>query len=180
MHVLMTADTVGGVWAYALELADALAPHGVEVSLATMGRPMSPSQRGELERSAVVDVHESGFALEWMDEPWADVDRAAGWLLALEDELAPDVVHLNSYAHAALPWRAPTVVVAHSCVVSWWEAVHAEAPPDSWAEYRRRVTAGLEAACELVAPTAAMLDAVHRCYGVTGGTVVPNGRRPDL
>ena len=37
MKVLMTADTVGGVWTYALELAGALAPHGVTVALATMG-----------------------------------------------------------------------------------------------------------------------------------------------
>ena len=38
MRVLMTADTVGGVWTYALDLARALAPHGVSVALATMGR----------------------------------------------------------------------------------------------------------------------------------------------
>ena len=40
----MTADTVGGVWTYALELARALEPHGVEIALATMGRPLSASQ----------------------------------------------------------------------------------------------------------------------------------------
>jgi glycogen synthase len=176
-HVLMTADTVGGVWTYALELADALAPHGVQVTLATMGRPLTEAQRDELGASAVVDVHESGFALEWMDEPWADVDRAAGWLLGLEDELAPDVVHLNGYAHASLPWRVPSVVVGHSCVLSWWEAVHGEAPPPSWDEYRRRVVAGLRNAGALVAPTAALLDALQRCYGTTGGIVVPNCRR---
>ena len=176
----MTADTVGGVWTYALELADALAPHGVEVTLATMGRPMAPSQRSELAASSVVAVHESGYALEWMDEPWADVDRAAGWLLQLEDDVAPDLVHLNGYAHAALPWRAPTVVVAHSDVTSWWEAVHGEPPPPGWDEYRRRVAAGLRAATAVVAPTAAMLDATHRGYGVSGGTVVPNCRRVDV
>ena len=176
----MTADTVGGVWTYALELADALEPHGVAVTLATMGRPMAASQRRELEASSVVAVHESGYALEWMDEPWADVDRAAGWLLRLEDDLAPDLVHLNGYAHAALPWRVPTVVVAHSDVTSWWEAVHAEPPPPGWDEYRRRVGAGIAAATALVAPTAAMLDATRACYGVAGGSVVPNCRRPDV
>ena len=36
-HVLMTADTVGGVWTYAVELVRALAPHRVTVALATMG-----------------------------------------------------------------------------------------------------------------------------------------------
>jgi glycogen synthase len=177
-RVLMTADTVGGVWTYALELADALEPHGVEVCLATMGRPLLGWQRDELAASSVAEVHESGFALEWMDEPWADVDRAARWLLELEDRLAPDAVHLNGYAHGALPWRAPTVVVAHSCVLSWWDAVHGQAPPPAWNEYRRRVVGGLHAAGAVVAPTAAMLQAVRRWYGVPGGVVVPNGRRP--
>jgi glycogen(starch) synthase len=175
-RVLMTADTVGGVWTYALELADALAAHDVEVSLATMGRPLQDWQWEELERSSITDVHQSGFALEWMDEPWADVDRAAGWLLDLEDEVQPDVVHLNGYAHGSLPWRAPTVVVAHSCVLSWWEAVHGEEVPPTWEEYRRRVVRGIRAAGTVVAPTAAMLGAVERWYGVAGGVVVPNCR----
>lgn len=178
-RVLMTADTVGGVWPYALELADALAPHGVEVVLATMGRPMAPHQREELERSAVVDVHESTFALEWMDDPWDDIDHAGEWLLELERAVAPDVVHLNGYAHGGIPWSTPTIVVGHSCVVSWWEAVHREPPPREWDEYRRRVTDGLDAAEVVVAPTAAMLSALRRTYGVRTGTVVPNCRRPD-
>jgi glycogen synthase len=178
-RLLMTTDTVGGVWTYSLELADALAAHDVEVELATMGRPMSDAQRDEVGGSAVRGVHESAFALEWTENPWTDVDRAAAWLLELEDDLAPDVVHLNGYAHAALPWRAPTVVVAHSCLVSWWEAVHAETPPSKYGEYRRRVKAGLDATRLLVAPTMAMLDAVRRCYAVEGGIVIPNCRRHD-
>src|SRR5256885_706022 len=36
-RVLMTADAVGGVWTYALELARALVPHGLFTTLATMG-----------------------------------------------------------------------------------------------------------------------------------------------
>jgi glycosyltransferase involved in cell wall biosynthesis len=100
-------------------------------------------------------------------------------LLDLEDEVDPDLVHINGYAHAALPWRAPVLVVAHSCVVSWWEAVRRCPPPPSWEEYRRRVQAGLGNAAQVVAPTAAMLAALDRAYGVRGGTVVPNGRRCD-
>jgi glycosyltransferase involved in cell wall biosynthesis len=178
--VLMTADTVGGVWTYALELADALAPHGVDVVLATMGRAMSDAQRAQLRASAVVEVRESGYALEWMDEPWADVDRAAGWLLGLEDEVGPDIVHLNGYAHAALPWRVPTVVVAHSCVLSWWRAVHGDDAPRDWEEYRRRVANGLGSTRAVVAPTAAMLSSLEDLYGpMRHGVVVPNGRRHD-
>ncbi|MCA1692830.1 MAG: glycosyltransferase [Actinobacteria bacterium] len=175
----MTADTVGGVWTYALELADALAPLGVRVTLATMGPPLSAGQRAAVEASAVAAVHEGDFALEWTADPWDDVDRAGRWLLDLEDRLRPDVVHLNGYAHGALAWRAPTVVVAHSCVLSWWDAVHGEPAPAEWDEYRGRVTEGLRGAGVVVAPTAALLGELSRWYGLDGGQVIANGRRSD-
>jgi glycosyltransferase involved in cell wall biosynthesis len=174
----MTADTVGGVWTYALTLANAIRPWGMEVVLATMGGRMTVEQHRQVDGSAVVAVHEGAYALEWMDDPWDDVDRAGDWLLELERELAPDVVHLNGFAHGALPWQAPVVVVGHSCVVSWWEAVHGDDPPPRWYEYRRRVTSGLAAADCVVAPTVAMLKALERAYGTTGGTVIANGRDP--
>jgi glycosyltransferase involved in cell wall biosynthesis len=167
-RVLMTADTVGGVWTYAVELASALAARGCEVVLATMGRPLSPEQWAD---AAGFKVCESAYALEWMPDPWADVDRAGEWLLGLAEDVRPDVVHLNGYAHAALPWRAPTVVVAHSDVLSWWRHVRGcEAPPE-WDEYRRRLDAGLAAAGVVVAPTSAVLDDLGRA-----GVVIPNGR----
>jgi glycogen synthase len=175
-RVLMTADTVGGVWTYALDLVDALAPFGIEVHLATMGRRMTRDQRMAARSSAVVDVIESDYALEWMADPWHDVDRAGEWLLDLEDHLRPDVVHLNGYAHGVLPWRAPTICVAHSDVLSWWHAVHGVAAPAAdWHEYRRRVGAGVEAAGELVAPTGAVADDMRRWYG-RRPRVIHNGR----
>jgi glycogen synthase len=177
MRILMTADTVGGVWTYALDLADALAPHGVEVELATMGRPLDHDQRAALARSSVAALHESAFALEWEQDPWDDVDRAGRWLLELEDHVRPDLVHLNGYAHACLPWQTPVVVVAHSCVFSWWEAVKGEAPPPEWTRYRESVEAGLRAARAVVAPTQAMLDALQRHYSFrTTSLVIHNGR----
>lgn len=177
--LLMTADTVGGVWTYALELVEALAPAGVEVSLATMGASLTGQQRRELAGSSVAAVHESSFALEWMHDPWREVEQAGEWLLGLEQRAAPDVVHLNGYVHAALPWRAPAVVVAHSCVLSWWQAVHGRPAPAEWDQYRRRVGAGLAAADAVVAPTAAMADALDCNYAVAGVTVVANCRRAD-
>ena len=172
----MTADTVGGVWTYALELADAVAPHGVEVVLATMGRRPSDDQWRAVRASAVADVRESDFPLEWMDDPWVGVDAAGDWLLDLERELRPDVVHLNGYVHGALPWSAPTVVVGHSDVLSWWEAVRREGAPPEWSTYGQRVKEGLAAAGQVVAPTAAMLDALRRHHGVAGGAVIANAR----
>jgi glycosyltransferase involved in cell wall biosynthesis len=173
----MTADPVGGVWTYAVDLLRALGKEGVEVVLATMGGPLRDDQQTALATLPNVRLHTSEFALEWMDNPWQDVDRAAEWLLDLEAKTKPDVIHLNGYAHAACPWRAPVLVVAHSCVLSWWRAVRGTRKPNEWNEYRRRVSAGLEAANFVVAPTRAMLATLGDNYGSLPRTgVIPNGR----
>jgi glycogen(starch) synthase len=160
MRVLMTADTVGGVWTYARDLARAL---DADVTIATMGPPPAQYEEGLLV---------STYALEWEDEPWDDVDRAGAWLLELEEELQPDLVHLNGYAHGALPWRAPVVVAAHSDVVSWWLAVHGAPPPERFDRYRSAVEAGLRAADVVVAPTHAVLDDLRRHYRLCRDRVV--------
>ncbi len=174
-RILMTADGVGGVWTYALDLASGLRSHGIAVTMATMGPRLSEDQRGDAQRRGI-DVREGDFALEWTDDPWADVDDASGWLLDLETQCRPDVVHLNGYCHGALPWRAPLVIAAHSCVASWWRGVHGGAAPSSWNMYRERVREGLASASIVVAPTCAMLDALELEYGaVPDGRVIPNG-----
>nr|WP_223646558.1 glycosyltransferase family 4 protein [Corallococcus sp. EGB] len=161
----MTADTVGGVWSYALELCRALCARGVCVDLATMGGSLSPAQWQEARELSGLTVHESTWRLEWMDAPWDDVRAAGEWLLALEARLSPDVVHLNGYSHGAWPFRAPVVVVAHSCVLSWWEAVKGADAPACYRRYREEVAKGLHAASRVVAPTRAMLDSIRRHYG---------------
>jgi glycosyltransferase involved in cell wall biosynthesis len=152
MKILISTDTVGGVLTYTAELAAALEAAGDEVVVATMGPQLRPAQRETLPYR----LHESDFRLEWMEDPWEDVAAAGEWLLRLEEEERPDVVHLCSYAHAVLPFQAPKVLVAHSDVLSWWRAVHNTEAPPSWNRYREEVSAGLAAAGAIVAPTAAM------------------------
>src|SRR5688572_10757795 len=132
--ILMTTDTIGGVWNYSLELARGLARHGTRVALATMGQPVSPSQRLEAAEIEDLQLFESEYRLEWMENPWDDVEQAGRWLQSLEAELEPDLVHLNGYAHGAVDFLASKLVVAHSCVLSWWRAVKGENAPGSWAE----------------------------------------------
>lgn len=176
-RVLMTGDTVGGVWTFTLELATALGSHGIEVALAAMGGLPTEGQRAEAARIPNLRLFESRFKLEWMEDPWDDVEAAGRWLLNLERSLAPDIVHLNSYGHGALPWSAPTVLTAHSCVMSWWKAVRGTPVPEHWFRYRREVTRALQAVDLVTAPTRTMLAALRDHYGELPATrVVLNGR----
>ena len=113
LRLLMTADTVGGVWTYTMELARALRGCGVEIALATMGRRLSSEQRWEVGELDHVELYESGWKLEWMESPWTEVDAAGDWLLGIESEFRPDLIHLNGYAHGALAWSAPILMVIH-------------------------------------------------------------------
>ncbi|MGH9559527.1 MAG: glycosyltransferase family 4 protein [Bryobacteraceae bacterium] len=175
----MTADAAGGVWNYAIELARGLAENGIQTTLATMGPLPSEAQRAEAGEVPGLDLRESNHKLEWMENPWEDIDRAGEWLLSIEQQMCPDIVHLNGYVHASLPWRAPAIVVGHSCVLSWWEAAHGEPAPPEWHEYRVAVAHGLRAANLVAAPSRAMLDSLRTHYGfISECTVIPNGRDP--
>ncbi|HEY2736412.1 MAG TPA: glycosyltransferase family 4 protein, partial [Polyangiales bacterium] len=176
MRILMTSDTVGGVFSYASTLIRELGARGIETVLATMGRPLSDSQRGVLREIPNLEVHESAWALEWMDDPWDDVRATGDWLERLARDVAPDCIHLNHFAHGALAWPAPVLMVGHSCVASWWRAVHREAPPAKYDRYRRAVQAGLQAADRVIAPSRAMLRCMEELYGpFKHAAVIPNG-----
>lgn len=173
----MTADTVGGVFTHAVDLARGLHDRGDEVILVTFGRRMSAEQRRRVAGAGVAQVEETSLALEWMEDPWDDLAAAEALLLETERETAPDVVHLNGYIHGAAAWRAPVLVAAHSCVFSWWEAVHGRPPAAGWERYRAGVSAGLHGADAVVAPSVAMRDALERWYGplTPRGQVISNG-----
>ena len=178
MRVLMTTDAVGGVWSYALELARSLGTTGgTETVLAVLGPPPGPSQRREAAGIPGLQLEMHPGRLEWMAGAWADVEADGAWLLELEAQCAPDVVHLNGYAHGALPFVSPTLVVAHSCVLSWWQAVKGVPAPRTWQRYRRAVAAGLAGADAIVAPSRAMAGEVVRLYRPPRPVeVIANGR----
>lgn len=168
--ILMTSDAVGGVWQYSLDLIRGLGTNS-EVLLATFGPRPSAEQKNRLQKLSQVQLRESDYALEWMSDPWCDVDAAGEWLLALEDQFDADVIHLNGYAHAVLPWRKPVIVVAHSCVYSWWRAVHGCDPGPEWAEYYRRVVDGLSSCETVITPSRFMADEIEREYQIASEKV---------
>ena len=176
-RVLLTTDTAGGVWTYAMDLACALEGERLRVTLAALGQEPSRGQRQEAELRGLA-LRSFRCRLPWMADPWSDVAPARRWLLALAHEVGADLVHLNEPVFAASAWPVPTVAVAHSCVLSWWEAVRGEPAPAEWDRYRGAMRAGLAAADVVVAPSRAMLAALGRHYGTANGQVIPNGREP--
>jgi glycosyltransferase involved in cell wall biosynthesis len=177
----MTADTVGGVWTYALDLSRTLAQYGCEITLASMGGLPSAAEARNAARIPRLQLYESSYKLEWMEDPWGDVGESGEWLMEIAQKHRPDLVHLNTYAHGALPWQAPVLTVGHSCVLSWHEAVRHEPPPAEWSRYHQTVRRGLVASDLVVAPTGAMLNALQTHYGPLPATqVIHNGRNPRL
>jgi glycogen(starch) synthase len=173
-RVLMTTDTVGGVWTFTLELAEALAASGIEVVLAAMGGTPSADQAAEASAIPRLFLLGSDFNLEWMEDPWADVEASGKWLLKLEHDYCPDIVHLNSFGHGALPWRAPTVLTVHSTVMSWFADVKGKPAPDCWNRYRDLVAGSLRAVDFVTAPSRALAAHITN----VDCRVIPNGRNP--
>jgi glycogen(starch) synthase len=183
MHVLVTADTIGGVWTYARELVTGLVRRGVRVTLVSFGEIPTAEQTQWLESIRNVDFRATAFRLEWMQEAQDDLEASSDFLKSIIDEVKPDLLHLNQFAYGALGVDIPKIVVAHSDVVSWWASVKGEAPHDiPWmAWYREVVLAGLENATAVVAPSRWMLECVRQYYcEPRTATVIYNGRSPVL
>ena len=114
MKILMTTDTVGGVWHYSIDLVRALLEEEIEVLLLAMGPMPSSGQQEEVKKhqKSGLSFFYKPYKLEWMENPWEDVEEAGRWLLKLKDEVQPDLVHLNGLGHGDLDWGVPVVTVS--------------------------------------------------------------------
>ena len=177
IRLLMTADAVGGVWTYALDLADGLAAHNYAVTLAVLGPALRPDQRAAAEAVAGLTVVETGLPLDWTATKPAQVLAAGRAVAALAKRVGADLVHLNSPALAAgADFDIPVVGACHSCLATWWATVKGgEAPPSF--RWRTELLAQGYARCDqLIAPSRAFAEATYKLYGVCP-TAVLNGRR---
>jgi glycogen(starch) synthase len=181
VHVLVTADTITGVWTYTRELVSGLVSRGNRVTLVSFGDIPLPHQTSWMESLHGLEYRPTAFRLEWMQEGEQDLEDSFNYLTALVRELKPDVLHLNQFCYGALPVSTPRVVVAHGDLISWWMEVHGREPrPSNWLHcYRGRVTHGLLGASAVVAPSRWMLDRLRCCYATPGrDAVIYNGRNP--
>ena len=176
LTILMTTDTVGGVWTYSIELCKALQKYGVKVHLAAMGNWPSKTQQKEAENLENVILYKSDYKLEWMQDPWRDVQEAGKWLNSICETHRPDIIHFNNYAHLGKGWSCPTVTVYHSCVQTWWQAVKGTSVPHSWDKYLEILQNSLDSSDAVVAPTQAILEKVISNYNISAPSrVIYNG-----
>jgi glycosyltransferase involved in cell wall biosynthesis len=183
MHVLITSDTVGGVWTYTQELVVGLARAGHRITLVSFGKLPAPHQTEWMQSVSGLDYRPTEYRLEWMEVAERDIEESRRYLHLLIEEVQPDVLHLSQYCYGDIAVDVPKIVVAHSDVVSWWVAVHGTEPDETpWIRrYRQHVTNGLRGADVVVAPSQWMLDAVATHYlQPPHGAVIHNGRTPAL
>lgn len=169
MRVLVVADVVGGVRTFVAELAPELAASGVEVHLALIGtdRPDCPG---------VGSCEVRNLRLEWMSEPWVDVARTGEWVEELRLAHRPDLIHLNTFTPVLDP-DVPVLLTVHSCVLTWWRAVHGNDAPSGWRRYAQLARDALHRAAIVSVPTRALLAELAAVYGALPPVrVIPNGR----
>lgn len=178
-RVLLTADAVGGVWTYALDLAAGLAAQGIATTLAVLGPLPEPDQVATAHAVPGLRLLPTGLPLDWLAESPEDVDATGAALAALASETGAEVVHLHGAALAAAArFPSPVVVSCHSCVGTWWEAVRGGRLPPDFAWRARQVAQGLARADASVAPTEAFAAATVRFYGLPQPPIVVCNGRP--
>lgn len=178
-RLLMTTDTAGSLWTYTVGLATALGQCGLRVDLAAFGDHPTPTQRAEIDRLPRVELLTSGIRLDDSRPVWSESSPPARWLLSLERELAPDMVHLNHSCFGLLPFRSPRLAAVHSCPVSRWCAVHGSAAPAAWDRFRQALSRSLVTADMVVAPTENLLRTLSSIYELPElRLAILNGRDP--
>ena len=178
-RLLMTADAVGGVWSYALDLAAALARrHDVETTLAVLGPLPNEDQRWSAGLVPGLTLVETALPLDWLAGRPAEVEAAGRRIAALAVETGAEIVQLNTPALAARAvFPVPVVAVHHSCVATWWAWVRSGPLPDDFAWRTDLVGRGLRAADAVVAPSRAFARATRQAYGLSAlPQAVWNGR----
>lgn len=176
-HVLMSADALGGVWPYTLDLAAGLIREGAAVTVALMGPAPAPERIAAAEAATGARILATGLPLDWTADTPEAVRAAAAALAWLACSEGADLVHLHAPALALARFPGPVVAVCHSCVATWWAAVESGPLPLDLAWRSDLAARGCAAADRLLAPTHAFAEATRAVYSLPEAPlVVRNGR----
>lgn len=173
-RILMTIDAVGGVWRYAMDLAAALRAEGVETVFAGLGPAPSAIQQREAMAIGILEWLDA--PLDWMAKHESELGALPRLITRIADRRQIDLIHLNLPSQASgLDVSCPVVVVSHSCVVTWFQAVRSAPVPEGWAWQQWANRAGFDRANAVMAPSRSHADMLCACYGpLPRLTVVPN------
>ena len=83
MRVLITSDTVGGVWTYTQELVTGLVSRGHCVTLVSFGKLPLPHQTAWMQTLAGLDYRPTEYRLEWMEVAERDIEESRRYLKLL-------------------------------------------------------------------------------------------------
>jgi glycosyltransferase involved in cell wall biosynthesis len=179
-HILMTTDSIGGVWTFTYELVSELVKEGIEVTLVSLGKKLSRDQRLQIRKLRNVHLHDTDFKLEWMEDAESDLQKTRDLISELERKIHPDLLHLNTFLRRTDWSDTPTLLTIHSCVFTWYRAVHGNAPVGDWRLYEKEVRGAINQATVMTTPTAALRRALLQEYPLRGRVdVIPNGRDPS-
>ena len=179
-RLFLTTDAVGGVWRYSMAIAAGVAARGWHCTIATMGPAPSDGQYREARAMAGCDLIDTGLPLDWTAECHLALAKAASVLAALAQKHEADSLHLHTPCLAAFEWSVPLVAVAHSCVGTWWHAVHGTPAPEDFRWRMALMAQGLRRADAVIAPSHAMAAALRKEYQPGRDIhVVHNGLAPD-
>lgn len=178
--VVMTADAVGGIWTYALDLGRELRRRGHAVTIAILGPGLDATKRKAAEEAGLT-LADLGFPPEWLASGPDEVARAGEALAQLARRTGADLIHLNHPALAgAAAFEQPVLAACHSCVATWWDIVKGTPLPEEFRWQANLVGRGYRAARTLVAPSRAFAELTQRTYGLDRQPdVVHNGRAPN-
>ncbi len=167
LRVLMTADAVGGVWTYAIDLARGLAARGIATHLAVTGPAPSAGQAAQAADIPALTLHDAAVPLDWMATEPVQIRAAGDALGRLAQALEVDLVHLNSPAYASTgAFEVPVLGACHSCLATWWAAVRGGPMPRDFAWRSALLREGFAACDSLIAPTRAHAAATAAAHAL--------------
>lgn len=177
LKILMTTDTVGGVWTYSLELCRALMPYNLEIHLLGLGALPDDNQIKEINKFDHVTFYPTDFKLEWMENPWEDIRKTENKIETLCHIIEPDLFHFNNYISEKTCRNLPKITVYHSCVQTWWQAVNDCKAPEEWNRYIEHLKDACNTSDVVVFPTEAIKNTACQVHEILSPCMVIHNAR---